>query len=161
MNIFYLDDDVTTCAQYHCDKHVVKMILEYAQLLSTAHRVLDKDDVPSVLYKATHINHPSAKWVRLSMANYKWLYELFMETCREYTFRYNKRHKSELLLSSHLRLVPKNIPVAHFTEPLQAMPFEFKVPGNSLKAYRQYYRNAKKDIANWTKRPVPLFMYEV
>lgn len=157
MNIFYLDNNVNTCAQYHCDKHVVKMILEYAQLLSTAHRVLDKDDVPSVLYKATHINHPSAKWARASTENYRWLYNLFMATCKEYTYRYSKKHKSELLLSSILANVPKNIPDGSFCPPWRAMPDEFKVD-DTMQSYRNYYRSAKKDFAHWTKRPTPFFM---
>ena len=96
MNIFYLDHDVNKCAEMHNDKHVVKMILEYAQLLSTAHRVCDgtildtfsktgrrkkvwalADNRDTILYSATHINHPSAVWVRQSSANYGWLYQLF------------------------------------------------------------------------------------
>ena len=44
MNIFYLDRDPVIAAQMMCDKHVVKMILESAQMLSTAHRVLDGDE---------------------------------------------------------------------------------------------------------------------
>jgi hypothetical protein len=90
MNIFYVHPDPVICAQQHVDKHVVKMILEYAQLLSTAHRVLDgsisvgvsdkgrkktsyklADDRDAVLYSATHLNHPSAKWARHSLANYQ------------------------------------------------------------------------------------------
>jgi len=85
MNIFYLDKDPRICAENHCDKHCVKMILEYAQLLSTAHRVLDGDpnqELPDgrqdVLYKATHVNHPSAVWVRQNEANYKWLYKMWI-----------------------------------------------------------------------------------
>ena len=96
MNIFYLDHDVTKCAEMHNDKHVVKMILEYAQLLSTAHRVLDgtlidgysktgrkqkryvlSGNLDSILYASTHINHPSAVWVRQSDKNYSWLFEMF------------------------------------------------------------------------------------
>ena len=115
MNIFYLDPDVNTCAEMHNDKHCIKMILEYAQLLSTAHRVLDgtlsvglsetgrkqtryvlPDNRESKLYVATHINHPSAIWCRQSYANYVWLSKLLTELCREYTYRYGKVHKVEL-----------------------------------------------------------------
>ena len=100
MNIFYLDHDVTKCAEMHNDKHVVKMILEYAQLLSTAHRVLDgticdgfsdsgrrkktytlSDSRNDILYSATHINHPSAVWVRQSDTNYKWLQSMLVTLC--------------------------------------------------------------------------------
>ena len=72
MNIFYLHDDPVTCAKMHCDKHVVKMIVEYAQLLSTAHHVCDGE--PKIhCYKATHKNHPSAVWARANKHNYNYL----------------------------------------------------------------------------------------
>ena len=106
MNIFYLDRDPERAAQYHCDKHVVKMILESAQLLSTAHRVLDgvmvggksktgrnvkrwslNNEFDSVYYSASHINHPSAVWVRTSPMHYIWLHNLFNFLLEEYTFR--------------------------------------------------------------------------
>ena len=96
MNIFYFSFWPSDCAKQHCDKHVVKMIVEYAQLLSTAHRVLDgkeitilwnnrkkkiwqleDEDFDDMLYAATHVNHPSAKWVRHSANNYSWLYNLW------------------------------------------------------------------------------------
>ena len=93
MNIFYLHDTPVTCAQYHTDKHVVKMIIEYAQLLSTAHRLVDGDE-GLVLYKATHKNHPSAIWARRSAQNYAWLYYHMMELGREYEKRYGKKHLS-------------------------------------------------------------------
>ena len=74
MNVFYLDKDPVLAASYHCDKHCVKMIVESAQLLSTAHRLLDEDDAHSNLYKVAHKNHPSTIWVRSSLENYTWLY---------------------------------------------------------------------------------------
>lgn len=91
MNIFYLHSDAKECAVMHCDKHVVKMILETAQLLSTAHRLLDGNDDP-ILYKATHKNHPSAIWTRKSQKNYLWLTSLLQNLCQEYTYRYGKIH---------------------------------------------------------------------
>lgn len=136
------------------------MILEYAQLLSTTHHVLDKESAPSVLYKPTHINHPSAVWTRANTENYRWLVSLFIDLNKEYTFRYNKRHKSKSLLSSFLH-VPKNIPDGIFYQPTQAMPPEFKIEGDSITAYRNYYYGAKRDIAHWTKRDLPFFMREV
>ena len=117
MNIFYIDKDPVQAAQWMVDKHVVKMILESAQLLSTAHRVLDgelvdgikvnletgksrktkayvlHDNRDSVLYSATHVNHPSAVWCRKSVENYTWLVEHFFALCEEYTHRYGKKHK--------------------------------------------------------------------
>ena len=177
MNIFYLDKAPMTCAQMHNDKHCVKMILEYAQLLSTAHRVLDGNvsigvsasgrkrtsyildsASDSILYSATHINHPSAVWVRQSYANYVWLSKLLTELCREYTYRYGKIHKVELSgLEEELMYPPMNIaPVTvSFTEPTPAMPDEVKIPGDSIASYRNYYINNKSHLANWKKRSIP------
>ena len=95
MNIFFLDEDSKMCAQAHCDKHVVKMILEYAQMMSTAHRVLDPpSELIEPMYKPTHKNHPAAVWVRESDANYKWLYDLWFWLAKEYWWRYDKMHKT-------------------------------------------------------------------
>jgi hypothetical protein len=173
MNIFYLDRDVKTCATYHNDKHVVKMILEYAQLLSTAHRMLDgkeyidassgrrikrwrleHDQMENMLYKASHINHPSAIWARQSNNNYNWLMCLFQELLQEYTYRYGKIHATDRLVY-WLRQPPKNIPVGYLTQPTPAMPDEYKVTGDSLQSYRNYYIGAKKTMAKWKNRPIP------
>jgi hypothetical protein len=172
MNIFYLDHDVTKCAEMHNNKHTVKMILEYAQLLSTAHRVLDGDVVigksktgrkqtryvlpsdDSILYSATHINHPSSVWVRQSDKNYDWLFGLLQALMAEYTHRYDKIHATSRL-EMHLAKLPKNIPLKPFTEPTPAMPDDVKVPGDSIASYRKYYIQNKPHLANWKKRPVP------
>lgn len=176
MNIFYLDHDVNKCAEMHNDKHVVKMILEYAQLLSTAHRVIDgtivdgysktgrkqkryvlPDDRDSVLYSATHLNHPSAVWVRQSYANYVWLSKMLTALCKEYTYRYGKVHKVERDgLEEELMYPPNNIPAfENFTEPTPAMPDEVKILGDSIKSYRNYYINNKTHLASWKKRNKP------
>lgn len=175
MNIFYLHSDAKTCAEMHVDKHVVKMILEYAQLLSTAHRVLDGsehtvlsasgrkkkvwhlDDATtnSTIYSATHINHPSAKWARHSLANYQWLYTMWRHLMQEYTFRYGKHHSCEKLID-HLAHAPKNIAKnLEFCAPWRAMPDEYKVPNDTILSYRNYYVGAKSHFAKWSKRDVP------
>jgi hypothetical protein len=176
VNIFYLDHDVRKCAEMHNDKHVVKMILEYAQLLSTAHRVLDGVELEGIsdsgrkrkfwtlgdsrdytLYKATHINHPSAVWVRQSAQNYMWLAEMLEVLCGEYTYRYGKVHKVERdgLMQLLKNEFPKNLPIAPFTEPTPAMPDNVKIAGDSIASYRNYYINNKAHLANWKKRQVP------
>ena len=175
MNIFYLHHDTKKCAELHNNKHVVKMILEYAQLLSTAHRVLDgylvdghspsgrkkklyllTDYRDSHLYVATHINHPSAVWVRQTDKNYIWLHMLLCCLCAEYTYRYGKVHKVEREgLLGVLQTVPKYIAQGDFTEPTPAMPDEFKVSGNSVRSYINYYVGAKKHLASWKKRQTP------
>jgi hypothetical protein len=182
MNIFYLDNDPKVCAEMHNDKHCIKMILEYAQLLSTAHRVLDgvlttdrggksgrqrttyilSDNRDAMLYRATHINHPSAIWCRQSYANYVWLSKLLTELCREYTYRYGKIHKVELsgleeeLMYPPMKLAPCTVP---FTQPTPAMPDDVKVAGDSIASYKNYYINNKQHLASWqgkiNSRPVP------
>ena len=175
MNIFYLHNDPKTCAELHNDKHVVKMILEYAQLLSTTHRFIDgvpsvdrgtrtgrqrtsyilSDSRDVVLYRATHINHPSAIWVRHSYENYEWLYKLLIAVLNEYTYRYGKIHATARLIDA-LRAPPTHIPKGvGFTEPTPAMPEEYRVKNNSIQSYINYYVGAKKHLANWKKRTIP------
>ena len=170
MNIFYLDKNPQQCAQMHVDKHCVKMILEYSQLLSTAHRVLDgrettvksktgrnvkrwvlNDDREQMLYSATHNNHPSAVWCRQSSANYMWLAELLEECCKEYSYRYGKIHKVESsgLMQILKNVFPVNITDKPFTEPTPAMPEECKVPGDALQSYRNYYVMNKSHLWSW------------
>lgn len=151
MNIFYLDHDTKECASYHCDKHVVKMILEYAQLMSTAHRVLDGDEYADDvgLYKETHKNHPSAVWARQNSNNYIWLYRLFCNLLEEYTLRYGRTHKTSCL-KEPLYVLPCNITYGkEMLQPPQCMPNEYKVDRNSTAAYRNYYIGAKASIAKW------------
>jgi hypothetical protein len=173
MNIFFLDRSPRVAALYHVDKHVVKMILETAQLLSTAHRVLDgqlvvshasgrkktayvlPDDRENHLYKATHINHPSAIWCRSGLDQYRWTYDLFVHLTMEYTYRYGKHHKCEFLLDP-LWEAPKNIDLeAPWTEATPAMPDECKVPGDSVESYRNYYIQHKNRMGKWTNRAIP------
>lgn len=179
MNIFYLSNNTKECAQMHVDKHCVKMILEYAQLLSTAHRVLDgvlltgiSDTgrkttswiLPSIayepiLYKATHINHPSAIWVRQSYDNYRWLVSLLCQLCKEYTYRYGKTHKVESSgLYELLTYAPFNIRPGVFTEPTPAMPAEYIIKGDSIQSYKNYYNGSKQHLHNWKNRPIPDFI---
>ena len=84
MNIFKLDRNAKKAAEYHCDKHVVKMLIEYAQLMSTAHRVLDGDEESDKLglYKTAYKNHPCTIWARETSGNYRWLYNHFIEIGR-------------------------------------------------------------------------------
>jgi hypothetical protein len=163
MNIFFLDQNPHIAAQYHADKHTIKMILETAQLLSTAHRLLDNDNVDQSLYKKTHMNHPCSIWVRTSSHNYQWTYSLFQALCNEYTFRYNKQHKSEIILLDKLAILPKNIPTnIGMTFPALAMPDEYK-SSDPVESYRKYYieDKIKKNIAQWNKtRNKPNWVYE-
>jgi hypothetical protein len=163
MNVFYLSSGPWECAQYHCDKHVVKMVVEYAQLLSTAHRMLDADVITAEfadgLYKKTHVNHPSAVWVRSSRDHYDWLYTLFVALCVEYTWRYKRVHLTWIKLKHLLETPPVNIPDAGFTPPPQAMPDEYKNE-DTIAAYRAYYLGAKSAILKFTRVPTPQWILE-
>ena len=174
MNIFYLDHNHKLCAQMHTDRHCVKMILEYAQLLCTTHHVVDRyldeegwvvhvnDELRHKLYKETHICHPSAQWVRKSTQHYNWLYNLFTELCDEYTYRYGKVHKSDTKLREILKNPPKLLEDNGFVQPTQAMPMVYQMK-DSISAYQLYYNRQKRisrdgKRATWTKREIPTFM---
>ena len=152
MNIFVLDRDVRKCAEYHNDKHVVKMILESAQLLCGVHHMVEQntDEVP---YRLSHKNHPCSIWARENISNYLWLCELGLELCKEYSYRYEKRHKSQDVIEWCLTN-PPSLPEEDFTEPPKAMPEEYKVD-DVVQSYRNYYLGDKKYFSKWKKREVP------
>lgn len=161
MNIFFLSSDPKEAAQFHNDRHVVKMILETAQLLSTAHAILDNDGQQvEGLYKPTHKNHPCAIWVRESHKNYDWTFDLFEALLQEYTHRFHKKHKSEelyLLLAERPRNIywAENHEQKNYTSlPALAMPEQYKT-SDPVQSYRDYYINEKSHLAKWTNRPVP------
>jgi hypothetical protein len=154
MNVFYLDVDVKECARLHCDKHVVKMILECAQLLSSAHHVLESPMVDKV-YKKTHVNHPSAVWVRESEAHYRYVYQLMLALGEEYTKRYHKTHLTITKMEEPLSHLPTNIPFKGWQDPPQCMPDEYK-RDNTVIAYQLYY-NFKADT--WAADSKPMKWY--
>ncbi len=179
MNIFFLDDNPKIAAEYHCDKHVIKMILESAQMLSTAHRVLDgKQSIVTInnrkrkvwtlpnkskdelLYSATHINHPSTKWVMESPLHYLWLYKLMNHLNDEYKLRYKKSvdHFSITKLNRLLAVPPTDllsIPEIKFKPAPQCMPNECKIIDDTPAAYKNYYIAKKSDIAAWRNGKIP------
>lgn len=149
MNIFVLDYDPTLAASYHCDKHVVKMVLEYAQLLCTARILSGRWE--SAPYKPTHTKHPCTLWVAESDVNYDWLWRLAKDLAAEYTRRYGKRHGSEDVLD---QLFPANglKSVRPFTWP--ASYSEDCKCGDTVESYREYYRKHKSHLHSWkTKTP--------
>lgn len=178
LNIFYINSDPIIAAQQMVDRHVIKMILETAQLLSTAHRVLDgkmvvvpnengrkmkrwvlSDDRETKLYVATHIHHPSAIWCRETSANYQWLYWHFVALLDEYTHRYGKIHKCDNM-KVVLSELPKSIKHSGFTQPTPAMDEQYVVAGDSLASYMKYYKYGKKHLHTWTKRTPPEWITE-
>ena len=153
MNIFYLDNHPDDAAEMHCDKHCVKMILEYAQMLSTAHRELD-GNVPDILYKSTHKNHPSTIWTRSSKQHYDWLFRLFRMLSAEYTLRYGKIHKTWEKLGKILETTPKNIVENGWIDPPQCMPDHCKKT-DTIDAYRNYYLTEKESFSTWNYSKQP------
>lgn len=173
MNIFYLSDDPNQAAQWMVDKHVVKMILESAQLLSTAHRILDgqeytgktmagrnikrwrlQDGRDNVVYQATHVNHPSAVWCRQSLENYGWLASHLYALINEYEYRYEKKHKvSEM--AYYIYSPPYNLKEWDMTPMPSAMADEYKISDDPVINYQNYYRNGKRHLHKWTKRNQP------
>ena len=174
MNIFYLSENPVQAAEWMVDKHVVKMILESAQLLSTAHRVLDgleyqgksktgrnkkswvmSDQRELVLYQATHVNHPSAIWCRQSVENYLWLIEHFYALMNEYIHRYNKIHKCNGELAYMLQSPPHNLKEYNFTTPPSAMADEYIISNDPVVNYRNYYKIGKARMHSWKNRQPP------
>jgi len=155
MNIFAVDTDPKIAAQQLCDKHVVKMILESAQMLCA---VFPKGDAP---YKRAFYNHPCTKWARESEENYEWLLSHAFAMCQEYTRRYGKIHKSlDAIHWCGCNYHKLDLPRIGLTKFAQAMPDEYKNEC-SVTAYRSYYNGEKAYFAKWSKREIPSWFERV
>jgi hypothetical protein len=150
MNIFVLDKDVTSCARYHCDQHVGKMILESAQILCTA---LNKKGFETP-YKSTHVKHPCVLWVEESYANFRWLMKLARALNTEFCWRHDRdaSHASIQVLD---RIESFRYPGSRLSPFPQAMPDKYKVHGDPVLAYRNFYIGEKARFATWKKRSTP------
>jgi len=157
MNIFVLDRVHSKAAQYHVDKHIVKMPLETAQLLCTARHELGQD-ADTIPYRKTHVNHPCSIWARESISNYIWLCDMGLELCKEYTYRYGKVHKCQAVIKDCIDNKPTFNSFA-LTEHPQAMDDEYK-SDDPVTSYRNYYNQAKSHLHNWKNRPVPFWIEE-
>lgn len=172
MNIFFLDKDPTLNAQYHCDKHVVKMPLETAQILSSVHHILGVGKDNPFLYKLTHEKHPSVQWAAMSEYNYNILLEIGRALCAEYSHRYNKVHGCEDLLYSALNVNPftllDNPYCREETELPLCMPeyikdyynrsHPYEIDNLVINAYRAYYILEKNHLHSWKHRLPPLWI---
>lgn len=159
MNIFAVDSDPKIAARMLCDKHVVKMVVEGCQMLSTNH-LLSGDSATEMLYKLSFKNHPCTLWARETTGNYQWLSEHTHELSVEYTRRYGKVHKSSCLCLWFVENIPKYIPHGSLTAFAQAMPDEYK-NNDPVVAYRTYYAKAKSRIARWKLGNVPEWYKEM
>lgn len=154
MNIFYLHRCPVKAAKIQYNKHVVKMILESAQMLCTAHHhyaELLEYKADYVPYKKAHYNHPSTIWCRQNTEQYYWLYNHMIALSNEYTKRYGKEHLTITKCKKPLELCPFGMPKEEFTEPPQCMPDQYKVPGCSITAYWNYYEGEKYLVAGATE----------
>ena len=185
MNIFILHENPTIAAQLQCDKHAAgKMAVESAQMLSTAHRMLDgtvmkapsksgkrmvnkyvhpDPEMDELLYNAVHFNHPCTVWNMQTTANYRWHFEHFIALCNEYTYRYGKKHLTDTKLRHVLAKYPKNLPKKKLTPFALAMQHQPQCidRNDPVKSYRDSY-NTKQDNFKmvWSKRPTPEWFVE-
>ena len=152
MNIFFLDKTPSFSAQYLCDKHIPKMLLESAQMLSTA--VQQYTDTPEgILYKSAYPNHPMTKWVGENKANFKWALDNALWINNEYEYRFKKNHKSYRVIKNIIDFeLMAHIPDGDMTTPPQCMPDEYKLRSDLyVSAYRDYYKGEKEYFAKWEK----------
>ena len=178
MNRFIIEASPEACAMSLCNSHVVKMVLEEGQMLSTVHRVVDGKEITgktesgrnqkqwvlpdrreSTLYKACHVNHPCTIWARETTANYNWAVDFFEAVSKEYTWRYEKNHATHFKLSRFLKNPPNNI-----DRSLELTPFPLAMGAaphcideeNPIQSYRDYYWSKRDNFDMvWTKREKP------
>jgi len=152
VNIFVLDENPFLAARYHCDKHVVKMILETAQILSTVLHAYDIEETED-LYKPTHKNHPCTIWAGEDVNNFYWCSCLGLALCDEYFYRYGKRHKSEEVITFAAHNL-HHLPRGPQTPFVQAMPEQYRQK-DAVEAYRAYYIGEKLKMCTYKNREVP------
>ena len=165
MNIFVTDKDPAQAAKNLCDKHIAKMIVESAQMLSTAWWLLDSGCPGASIYKPTHKHHPCTKWVMESDGNYLWLGQHAMAMCLEFTRRYGGIHKTQALVECLWKHPPRNIPnhgMRHMTPFVDAYcgddpvgHFMCYVPGDPVQSYRNFYKLDKTRFAKWNHGSKP------
>ena len=146
MNIFFLHRNPSRAAKAQCDKHVVKMVLETTQMLSTAARRHGYD----VGYMSAYPKHPMTIWVGDTWDNFNWAMMHGEALSSEYTFRYKKFHKCHQVLqeiSLAVKLSSKNI--HDITTPPQCMSDEFKCD-DYVRAYKNFYVHK---IGDWKFPP--------
>lgn len=170
MNIFYLHEEPQTCAAYHCNKHVTKMITEHNQMLCTnlyiLHGLAKADTDHSMFssfprrhadgtqnpYRIVHVNHPCTKWLRESKVHTMWLLLMNAYLCNEYTSRYGKTHAGQeincWLMQQYSDMRLDKFSSMKWNQPPQAMPEDVKHE-DSIVAYRQYYNKYKSSFAKW------------
>ena len=160
MNIFIFSEDIEENVKSHCDKHCVKMIVEYAQLLSTAHHLKESSVDLSKIYKPTHKNHPSTLWTISSEGNYNYLYNLFIALSKEYSRRYKRVHKTFATLGDILKVPPKGLRSSTRSSFAIVVSNNQDTSKGAVEAYREYFVKEKRHIATWKYSEVPKWFLE-
>lgn len=160
MNIFFLSLNVKLCAQAYYDKHVGKILLEIAQMLSTAIRLLSDCYDSDKIYRRTHDNHPMAIWVRSYQENWQWTLQLAIALHEEWCYRFQKTHKSYQVIEyiSKLTLTLPSTPNGRLSFIPRCMP-ENCLGGKAVTAYRRYYMIEKRALASWHVRGQPTWWH--
>ena len=154
MNIFILDYTIAKCVKFHCDKHVIKMLTEEAQIICT---VANEHGITTP-YKSTHLNHPCVIWAKKSQANWLWLKKFAKALNNEYRYRYTKKinHKAFDVIKN---IKTPNLPKLPRTEFPKVVPEKYKNHIDIVTAYRIYYANEKNHFAKWTRRKRPFWFH--
>lgn len=162
MNIFVLHEDPKIAAQMHCERHILKMIIEHTQMMAATYyhtiginrkkEILENQEKVSVLfagfprkdengndkpYMISHVNHPCTVWTRASLSNFNWLLECTKALCEEFTYRYKGIHSVEAIVD-WMYQNPPQIEDIGLTPFAQAMP-DFYKSFDATEAYRKYY----------------------
>jgi hypothetical protein len=144
VNVFAVDRDPVRAARALCDRHVVKMTLETAQILCTVARTRFGQDAP---YRPTHARHPCVEWAASRRANWDWLVRHGLALADEYRRRYGRVHPSRAVIARLARRGPPPSPERRQRFP-QTMPEQYR-GRDPVAAYRRYYIGEKARFATW------------
>lgn len=164
MNLFILDTNPEKCAEYHCDKHVVKMPTETAQMISFVYhdKELWQNNIPDCImgFSKTHYKHPCSIWIRESLSNFKFACQLGLALYEEYQYRYNKPDKHQRCRNIFQFALdnPPAIQDKGLTDFALAMDEKYIKYKSAVKNYREYYISGKSHLLNYTKRQKPNFI---
>jgi hypothetical protein len=148
MNIFALSEEPGLAAQAHTDKHVVKMITESAQIMSTVLIGLGVED--ERLYKETHQHHPCVRWAATNKENFFWLHSLLFELIKEYDYRWPANAGLKFLRAREI--ADASLSYLHLLPLGQRTPFALH---GTVAGYRRHYVANKLKSACWTRREPP------
>lgn len=162
MNVFYVDADPEVAARSLCDKHVSKMCLESAQIVSTVVReTLSVTD--AALYKSTHVNHPIVQWTGKATANFLWVAIHGLALSDEWQFRYvhDNPHKSAAIILQALQYLPAldKVLKGWRSVPPACMPAQYRNAMSTIASYRNYYHKVKAYMAKWEKGRKPPYWW--